>query len=83
MMRTAHRTHGSGAEPDEGEALITPVIRHGGDLRACETCREEQNGAACELVEGVILGSLHELERWIPETDRLLVFWIRLHADPA
>lgn len=55
-------------------ALVTAVIRHGGDVRVCEMCEEERNERCGELVDGAMAASLDELAHWIPEADRLLVF---------
>lgn len=61
-------------EADEVEALVTSVIRHGGEVRVCEYCRGEQDVSAEQLVEGTIVSSLNELARRILESERLLVF---------
>lgn len=60
-------------EREDSAALLAAVIRHGGEVRICETC-DEQDGYAGELIEGASPASLAELSRCIAEADRLLVF---------
>ncbi|MGH8227392.1 MAG: DsrE family protein [Steroidobacteraceae bacterium] len=65
------------AQPDDAETLITAVLRHGGKVRVCSTCVEDQEDRAdllTELVDGVTLSTLDELTRWITEAERVLVF---------
>lgn len=69
----ARKPHGP-REREDSAALLASVIRHGGEVRICERCDEEQNGCAGELIEGATPAALAELSRWIAETDRLLVF---------
>lgn len=60
---------------DDAGALLCSVVHHGGDVRVCDVCVDEQGApAGAQLREGVILSSLAELSRWIPEAERLLVF---------
>jgi uncharacterized protein involved in oxidation of intracellular sulfur len=61
-------------EQEDGAALLATVIRHGGEVRVCERCTDDQPGRAEELIDGATLASLAELSRWISEADRLLVF---------
>lgn len=68
----ACKPHGVQQRQDSA-ALLATVIRHGGEVRICES-DEDQNGCAGELIEGVSVASLAELSRWIVEADRLLVF---------
>ena len=69
----ARKPHGM-REHEDSAALLATVIRHGGEVRICEWCCEEQTGCAVDLIEGASLASLAELSRWITEADRLLVF---------
>lgn len=69
----AGRPHGP-REREESAALLTTVIRHGGEVSVCERCAEEESASATGLIEGASLASLAELSRWVAEADRLLVF---------
>lgn len=69
----ARKPHGM-RECEDSAALLTSVIRHGGEVRICERCGDEHAAGAEELIEGVSPASLAELSRWIAEGDRLLVF---------
>ena len=60
-------------EREDSVALLAAVIGHGGEVRICERCGDE-DGYARELIEGTSPASLAELSRWIAEADRLLVF---------
>ena len=61
-------------EREDAALLLTTVIRHGGEVRMCERCTDEQPGCVGDLIEGASRTSLAELSRWIAEADRLLVF---------
>lgn len=61
-------------EREEGAALLATVIRHGGEVKVCERCGDEQALSVSELLDGAALASLAELSSWITEADRLLVF---------
>jgi uncharacterized protein involved in oxidation of intracellular sulfur len=61
-------------EREESAALLSAVMRRGGEVRVCERWDDEQDGCAGELIEGATAGSLAELSKWIAEADRLLVF---------
>lgn len=61
-------------EREDAATLLATVIRHGGEVRTCEWCDDEQDRYAGELLEGASPASLAELSRWIAEADRLLVF---------
>ena len=69
----ACRPHGQ-REQQDSAALLAAVIRHGGEVRVCESCTEERFACAGDLIDGASLASLAELSRWVSETDRLLVF---------
>lgn len=60
-------------EREDSAALLAAVIRHGGEVRICETC-DGQDSCSGDLIEGAGPASLAELSRWITEADRLLVF---------
>lgn len=60
-------------EREDSAALVAAVIQHGGEVRICEGC-DEQDRYAGEPIEGVSPATLAELSRWIAEGDRLLVF---------
>jgi sulfur relay (sulfurtransferase) complex TusBCD TusD component (DsrE family) len=61
-------------EHEDAAALLATVIQHGGEVRICERCGDEEAGCAGELIEGASPASLTELSRWVAEADRLLVF---------
>lgn len=61
-------------ERADSSGLLAAVIRHGGEVRVCETCGDGPAGSAGELIEGAGPASLAELSRWVAEADRLLVF---------
>lgn len=69
----ACRPHGLRGREDSA-ALLGTVIRHGGEVRICERCGDEQDGCPGDFIEGAYLASLADLSRWIAEADRLLVF---------
>jgi sulfur relay (sulfurtransferase) complex TusBCD TusD component (DsrE family) len=69
----ARKPHGL-REHEDSAALLASVIRHGGEVRICERCGDEQAECIGDLIEGVSLASLAELSRWVAEADRLLVF---------
>lgn len=61
-------------ECEDSVALLATVIQHGGEVRICERCGDEEAGCAGDFIEGATFASLAELSRWIAEGDRLLVF---------
>lgn len=69
----AYKPHGRRTDEDSA-ALLAAVIRHGGEVRVCERCNDEEHGYDGELIEGAARASLTDLSRWIAEADRLLVF---------
>lgn len=69
----ARKPHGL-REHEDSAALLASVIRHGGEIRVCERCDDEQTGSTGDLIEGATPASLAELSRWVAEADRVLVF---------
>lgn len=69
----AGRPQGPG-EHEDAAALLATVIRHGGEVRVCESCSDGRVSCADELIDGASLASLADLSRCVAEADRLLVF---------
>lgn len=61
-------------EHENATALLATVIRHGGEVKVCESGPDGRGSCAVDLIDGASLTSLAELSRCIAEADRLLVF---------
>src|SRR5690242_8189365 len=48
-------------EHEDAAALLTTIIRHGGEVRVCERCTDGQASCAGDLIDGAGRASLAEL----------------------
>jgi uncharacterized protein involved in oxidation of intracellular sulfur len=56
------------------QAMLSAVIRQGGEVGVCGTCMDARGLAEGELVEGARRSSLEEWTTWTAEADQTLVF---------
>lgn len=61
-------------EHEDAAALLATVIRHGGEVRVCESCPDGRAACAGDLIDGASVAPLAELSRCVAEADRVLVF---------
>lgn len=67
-----------GQSPPQGyynlEKLLTDLIRQGGNIQACGTCLKARGLSQEDLVEGVEIGAMMELAKWVTESRGVLSF---------
>ncbi|MFQ5821487.1 MAG: DsrE/DsrF/TusD sulfur relay family protein [Candidatus Heimdallarchaeota archaeon] len=56
------------------EKMLTDLIRQGENVRACSTCLKARGLNQDDLVEGVEIGAMIELAKWVTESRSVLSF---------
>lgn len=56
------------------ERMLTSVISHGGQVKACGTCSEARGIKSLSLIEGVEISTMSQLAQWTLEADRVVTF---------
>ena len=68
----------SGQDPREAhaslEAMLRDLLARGVTVTACGTCCQARGLAAGDLVEGVAVGTIHDLAALVARSDRTLTF---------
>ena len=59
--------------PNCGE-LLAEVIKSGAKVKCCGVCCNERGSKQEELIEGVEIGSMYDLVKWVAETDKNVMF---------
>jgi uncharacterized protein involved in oxidation of intracellular sulfur len=59
--------------PHCGE-LIAALVRAGVRIKACGICAKERGLAPQEVVDGVEIGSMVDLARWVDAADKVIAF---------
>ncbi len=54
--------------------MLGEMVKAGADVRACGTCLTARGIEAHELVEGVSVGKMLDLARWIGENSKIIAF---------
>ncbi|MDI6754909.1 MAG: DsrE family protein, partial [Thermodesulfobacteriota bacterium] len=54
--------------------MLRELIALGVEIRACGTCINSRGLKEDELVEGVIVGKMLDLARWVPESVKVITF---------
>jgi uncharacterized protein involved in oxidation of intracellular sulfur len=54
--------------------MLGELVKAGVDIRACGTCLGSRGIEALELVEGVSVGKMLDLARWIEESVKVITF---------
>jgi len=54
--------------------MLGEMVKAGADVRACGTCLTARGIEAHELVEGVSVGKMLDLARWIGESSKIITF---------
>jgi tRNA 2-thiouridine synthesizing protein D len=54
------------------EELLKSVVAHGATVRLCGVCALERALAQSEAVDGAEIGSMHDLVKWVAESDRVI-----------
>ena len=56
------------------EQMLGELVKSGTNIRACGTCLSARGIEAHELVEGVSVGKMLDLARWIGESSKIITF---------
>ena len=54
--------------------MLGEMVKAGADVRACMTCLTARGIEAHELVEGVSIGKMLDLARWVGESSKVITF---------
>lgn len=56
------------------ERMLKSIVSKGGQIKACGTCADARGISALQLIEGVEIGNMAELTRWVLESDKVVTF---------
>jgi len=78
LLGDAVNTAKKGQNTPEGyynlEKMLHDLVKHGAKVSACGTCLGARGLAKEDLVDGVQVGSMIKLSRWIEESSKVLSF---------
>ena len=52
--------------------MLSDILKQGGEVKLCTSCAESRGVTA--VIQGVVLGTLPDLTKWIVESDKTLTF---------
>ena len=56
------------------ERMLKAVTNKGGEIKACGSCVEARGLKELNLIEGVEVGTMSEMTKWVVESDRVVTF---------
>lgn len=56
------------------EKLLKSAIKQGAKIKACRVCSEERGLKEEEFIEGVEIGGMRDLVKWVVESDKTVFF---------
>lgn len=56
------------------ERMLTSVIGHGGEVKACGTCADARGIKTLNLIDGVEVSTMSQLTQWAVDSDKVITF---------
>ena len=73
-VNTARRSQDPRAAHASLEALVTELTEKGAGVTLCGTCCQTRGLQEADLIEGVVVGTIHDFARIVKSSDKVISF---------